>query len=277
MSPSQSSSLEDLRSALNQASPELSEADGENDQAHGEVADMAIADAAREIARRREIAGAGYPFSFDGTILSAYQNWTGDAGAYVFLLLLSAHDLPGMQNGRRLFEVVVTDALAEYASGDSLRFGFPHRDPVPSHPNDAVDYLARLLGQPRLHTRKVRYREKDMGVDAVAWRPFGDARATKLILLGNCSTGATWSSKLGEPSLEKWRRMIDFGCEPIRVFAVPWIPSSEDWADIVDYGYLVLDRLRIAKLLKGRQQPDVIDRWCQRRLKEARRAALATT
>ena len=108
-----------------------------------------------------------------------------------------------------------------------------------------------------------------MGVDAVAWKCFTDARYTKVVLLANCSTGANWNSKLGELSLNKWKRMIDFGCDPIPVFAVPWIPNQEDWSNIVDYGHMVLDRVRVAALLAGWDAIPVVRNWCKKRLKEA--------
>lgn len=256
-------SLETLSSALTQASGEGGSAGGSNIDD-----EQTIDDVRTEISRRMANIGRGYPFTFDGMVLTASTSWYRDAIAYVFLLLLSVPELPGLTFGRRLFEEVVTEALARYLGGKSIRFGFPHRDPVPSHPDKAVNYLAMQLGQPRIRTRKVRKNEKDMGVDAVAWKPFGDSRVTKVVLLANCATGANWDSKLGELSIEKWNRMIDFGCNPIRVFAVPWTPNQEDWSRIVDYGHLVLDRNRTASLLGGWQSTDKIVRWCKTRLKD---------
>ena len=230
----------------------------------------AIADASEELQRRSDAIGKGYPFTFDGVVLTSSDTWAEEAIAYVFLLLLSAPSLSGKTAGRRLFEEVVTAALAQYLVGESLRFGFPYRQPVPSHPDEAVTYLAKQMGQPRLSTRQVRASEKDMGVDAVAWKPFADSRSSKVVLLANCSTGADWNSKLGELSIEKWKRMIDFGCDPVQVFAVPWIPDYEDWDNIVDYGNMVLDRARVASLLFDWNANPTIHQWCVRRLREAK-------
>ncbi|MDE2885133.1 MAG: hypothetical protein OXO53_08575 [Chloroflexota bacterium] len=232
--------------------------------------DEAIADASEELQRRSDVIGRGYPFTFDGIVLTASDTWANEAIAYVFLLLLSAPGLPGKTEGRRLFEEVVTAALAQYLAGESLRFGFPYRHPVPSHPNEALNYLAKQMGQPRLSTRQVRASEKDMGVDAVAWKPFSDSRSSKVVLLANCSTGTDWNSKLGELNIEKWKRMIDFGCNPVQAFAVPWIPNYEDWADIVDYGNMVVDRARVASLLFHWNASPTIQRWCAKRLQEAK-------
>ena len=263
-----SCSLEDLRSALHQGqTAEDQEVDSESTPE--ELIDVMVADAAEEINERVTTIGDGYPFSFDGTIVSVSPDWAKDAIAYVFLLLISADGLPGLTNGRRHFEQVVTAALAQYLNGESLRFGFPHRTPVPTHPNEAVDFLAQHIGEQRIFTRQVKPKEKDMGVDAVAWKRFADAMPTKVVLLANCSTGADWKSKLGELSIQKWKRMIDFGCDPVQVFAVPWFLSQEEWADIVDYGNMVLDRSRTASLLRGWDPTDVIRKWCKQRLKEA--------
>ena len=266
--PSLSCSLEDLKSALNQSSSEGDLAEEDSDLAFDEALETRVADAAEEIDRRSAIIGEGYPFSFNGTVVTASNAWDDEALAYVFLLLMSAEGLPGLDNGRRLFEQVVTAALGQYLTGESLRFGFPHRTPVPSHPDDAVNYLAEQIGQRRIFTRQVRKNEKDMGVDAVAWKRFSDGLPTKVVLLANCSTGANWSSKLGELSIEKWKRMIDFGCDPVQVFAVPWIPSPEDWLNIVDFGNMVLDRARTASLLAGWDATATIRTWCKSRLKD---------
>lgn len=263
--PSLSCSIEDLKSLLNQTSS----GEETSEFASDEILANKVDDAAEEIERRRNDIGEGYPFEFDGSILTASQNWPDNATAYVFLLLVSVHGLPRSRHGPRLFEEVVSAALARYLEGESIRFGFPHRNPVPSNPNNAVDYLAEKLGQRRLYTRQVRQSDKDMGVDAVAWKRFGDARPTKLVLLANCSTGANWNSKLGELSLDKWKRMIDFGCDPVRVFAVPWIPSREDWNKIVEYGNMVLDRSRASSLLADWDAATAIRNWCKRRLKDA--------
>ena len=263
-----SCSLEDLRSALHQgASGEDQEDDLESSP--GELIDAMVADAAEEINERVATIGDGYPFSFDGTIITVSPNWAKDAVAYVFLLLISADGLPGLRTGRRHFEHVVTAALAQYLTGESLRFGFPRHEPIPSHPNKAVDFLAERIGERRIFTRQVKSSDKDMGVDAVAWKRFADALPSKVVLLANCSTGANWKSKLGELNIKKWRRMIDFACDPVQVFAVPWILSQEDWKDIVDVGNMVLERSRTASLLAGWDAPNEIRNWCKLRLKDA--------
>ena len=254
---------------MHQGSSEEDQEEDEPEYSYDERIDAMVADAAEEINERVATIGDGYPFSFDGTIITASTDWANKALAYVFLLLLSADGLPGLSTGRRHFEEVVTAALARYLTGESLRFGFPHRTPVPSHPNAAVDFLAEQIGQRRIFTRQVKPSEKDMGVDAVAWKRFADTLPTKVVLLANCSTGADWKSKLGELSIDKWKRMIDFGCDPVRVFAVPWVLSQEDWSDIVDFGNMVMDRSRTAYLLAGWDTTTQIRDWCKRRLKEA--------
>ena len=266
--PSLSCSLEHIKSALNQASVVEDGVEG-SQFAADEAIDIQAAGAAEEFERRSTAIGDGYPFTFDGTVLTASRAWAEEAVAYVFLLLMSADGLPGRRHGPRFFEELVTAALGRYLVGESLRFGFPHREPVPSHPDKAVNYLAHQINQPRIHTRKIRWREKDMGVDAVAWKLFSDRKRSKIVLLANCSTGANWKSKLGELSIDKWRRMIDFGSDPVRVFAVPWTPDPEDWAEITDYGHIVLDRTRAASLLPGWDAGTEIRGWCNRRLKDA--------
>ena len=199
-------SLEDLKGILSEMSFEDDLSMEDPEFAHDEAIEVQVAGAAEEFARRSALVGGGYPFSFDGAVLTVSGAWSKEATPYVFLLLLSAVGLPRQRRGPRLFEELVTAALRGYLAGESLRFGFPHREPVPSHPNDAVTYLARRIDEPRIFLREVRSREKDMGVDAVGWKSFHDGLRSQVVLLANCSTGADWKSKLGEPSIDKWRQ-----------------------------------------------------------------------
>ena len=198
-----SCSLEELKRGLRQyiSSGDLEDED-EVEFSEDDRASLLATDAAEEITRRIQLLDGAYPFTFDGSVLTlSDQGWSPFVG-YVFLLLMSANGLTGLTRGRRHFEEVVTAALGRFLGGDSVRFGWPHRAPIPTHPDRALTFLAERLRHRRIDLGVVKPTDKDMGVDAVAWKPFPDGRQGQIVILGNCSTGDDWHEKLGEPSTQ---------------------------------------------------------------------------
>jgi hypothetical protein len=95
-----------------------------------------------------------------------------------------------------LFQICATLAAAGYVSGDAYWFGHPRPDETPLL--DAVKELTRLVGvgtarlqRPQGETKFA----KDGGIDVVAWRDHQDRRPSKLILYGQCASGANWEGK----------------------------------------------------------------------------------
>lgn len=188
-------SLEDLKAALRQ----LGET-GDPDEAEATEREEHIAlladDVSVEVSRRALTIGKAYPFSFDGAVLAS-SDW-GSTPGYIFLLLASMPVSKGQRVGAVYFENLVTEALKRYLGGRALRFGWPNRAPVPTHPQEAVDYLAGQLSERRNPLGHIRSRDKDMGLDTVAWKPFADQRRGQVVLLGQCATGASWKDKIGD-------------------------------------------------------------------------------
>ena len=258
-------SLEDLKAALRHPGES-----GDSDEAEGGGGDDRVTlladDASQELYKRADILGEAYPFSIGGGVLS-HGDRDGVA-AYIFLLLASMPAYNEQRVGAIYFEKIVADALSRYIDGRALRFGWPNRAPVPTNPGDAVDYLATQIAERRNHLGHIRSRDKDMGLDAVAWKPFPDQRRGQVVLLGQCATGSEWRNKIGDLSVNRWLQFIAFTVTPILLFAIPWIPDEDDWALIQDHGFLVFDRIRaVASLGKWSGDPDVDD-WCRKRLRE---------
>lgn len=250
-------SLEDLRIELRQQSYDSGEG-----QSSDESNALIIEDTRQELERRGEVLGVAYPFNLHDGVLTANQNWL-DRPAYGLLLLVSALTFDGRRSGIGYFEEAVALALGSYIGGESVRFGTPRTEPVPKNPELAVDYLAQRLREPRSADLPVRSSDKDMGLDAAAWKHFPDRRRGKLILFGQCATGHSWREKIGQPNLFLWRSYVAYRVPPVQVFAIPWIPNDELWETMQAHGALVFDRLRIAAYLPEWQGTKTIIRWCR--------------
>ena len=256
------SSVEELEHTLDM--------DDEDAGANGEEVSLLMDDTALRIEGRSSALGGAYPFTFDGGVLSA-QDWQ-QAPAYTFQLLMSIPDIRGSRNGSELYEVLVTEALGQYLGGGSkLRFGWPNRSPVPSHPIRALDYLADQLREVRGRRGVVKARDKDMGLDAVAWKPFVDNKPGHVTILCQCATGTRWKAKIGEPNKDRWENLILFTTRPSYMFAVPWVLEFEDQEWVVSYKIVVFDRVRASSHLDGWVPPPQVSRWCERRIREFRK------
>jgi hypothetical protein len=132
-----------------------------------------------------------------------------------------------------------------------------------------LDELALALGETRSRELKVKPgRDKDMGLDVVAWKHFPDQRRGKVVVFGQCATGENWREKLGEPDLTHWRRYIAWHVQPLRVLAVPWTIESDDWDWIEGHGLLTLDRIRASAALTPWAGPAELTQWCRERLRD---------
>ena len=235
-----------------------------------ETASRITADAVLEIHRRHSILGDKYPFEFDGTILATSENSV--TTPYVFQLLLSTFGIAGGRKGPILFESLVTESLGGYLKGGrAIRFGWPNRAPVPTHPVEAVDYLARELLETRRSEGRIKASDKDLGLDSVAWKPFQDLRKGHVILFCQCATGNNWRSKIGDLSLNRWQKLISFTTKPILLFAVPWVLEDDDRAWIEEFGFAIFDRVRATSLLGSSLASTDFEKWSQERLREVKK------
>ena len=179
------------------------------EQGRAECADEVLA----EIEHRVQVLDADYPFQFD----LARQQWRLSIAApvqnaciraartcYLFCLLTSA-----LRDGRisgntadvqkpmaNYFQAIATDAAAGVLNGHAISFGSPR----PSGSGfraalaDASQQmrLGTPLETPPLHSNG---KEKDAGIDVIAWRDFRDGRPSKLVLLGQVASGHNWKEK----------------------------------------------------------------------------------
>jgi hypothetical protein len=269
-----------------------------------ETAATTVEDAVvQELQYRAEILGESYPFELVGGSTSwrlVYRGREGDGRAiYLACLFIS-----GMRDGRlkqaalqeetgvdpaRLFQAISTVAASQYL-GDGVSFGWPRPDG--SDFRDALNAFTAAVGVggakaiPPLASAR---REKDEGIDVIAWRSFPDRRPGHLILFGQVASGGNWkgkpvSSELG--TFMDWfhTRPTD---HPIEGMFIPFPQHHEcapligvDWdRAVVDYCRrneikygLIFDRLRLTVLAGAMPPPPDTDAWIDGSIVVAARA-----
>jgi len=237
--------------------------------------ELLLADALAEIDRRALIATDGYPFEKSDRVLllkSDPKQYT----AYIFCLLVADRELysPREQRSTRLFEHLVREALAEYMSGKAVRFGSP-RDTMPVNIDDAIDELARFMGDERFAQYPVNATDKDLGLDVAGWRSFPDDRLSQLEVFMQCATGEDWEGKKADCNLNVWQAILCCSNERMRGLAIPYVVANNaEWRRAA-WGLLFMDRLRIVSVLNDRVLPEQQFRWwswCRDRIRKARQS-----
>jgi len=268
---------------------------------------------ADELDFRARTLGLPYPFA----LRIRTETWTLELNAdalrapagrvYVFCLLVSA-----LRDGRlasgpiteaaaedfaRLFQDIAFRAATQLMGNGGLSFGSPRPDG--SKFLDAIRQFtdAYGIGEPRgTHLPSSSRKEKDEGIDVIAWRSFADGRPGQVLLLGQVASGNDWVNK---PVLSAVGRFLDwFVTRPAQFFvpaifipfvqhhrfepviAEPYEPAVRDYCRRTEITYgLVVDRLRIVELFAAGHQSftadglQSIDSWNATALDQARKAA----
>lgn len=273
-----------------------------------------------ELQFRADTLGGNYPFELLGRgerwRLSRRQN-TGTPtesaaqSCYIFCLLVCAirdHAIHGadiapiIQTMPNHFQWLAVEAAADVVSGNAYSFGFPRPNGVTFL--QALAEMTNLLrvGQPLANVPLwSNGREKDAGIDVIAWRDFPDLRAGKLILVGQVASGNDWtgkSVKRDAPSfLSEWFSprptehyvpaiFIPFpqhhNCEDRNDAEFEVVAREEARHREIEFG-LVIDRLRIVwavarRVAQGDNQGraagvERLNLWNQQALTVARAAA----
>lgn len=238
------------------------------------LSEQLIVHTEKEIRRRKYIVRKAYPFNISEGVLyaSAVKKYL----SYIFCLLISDREYysSGDLHSPKLFEHLVGEASKSYLGGEAMRFGAYREPPVPLGIFDATDYLAFYTGNEKLENGyPVNATDKDLGLDIVAWKFFPDKYWGKVELFIQCTTEQEWEASKGKLSLDKWRNILRLPFNPIEGLAIPYVLPPKEWQR--QAGILVLDRLRIASVLKSIKLPDDIInwwKWCQTRLSQARQS-----
>lgn len=273
-----------------------------------------LADAvADEITFRTQTLGHAYPFLLrtrsEGWTLEVIADAFGQLACqvYVFCLLVSA-----VRDGRLAEKDVQAAAGADFArlfqdlsylsavlllEGDGVSFGWPRPDG--SKYLDAIQNFAQAYGVGEARGRHLpssSRKEKDEGIDIIAWREFSDRRAGKLLLLGQVASGNDWTTKSVQGAVD---RFLDWFVTHPAKFYIPaiFIPflqhhkfvsvkaESYDRAVLdhcrrteISFG-LVMDRLRIVETIAAADEVELKGKlegvlgWNRTTIEVVRRAA----
>ncbi len=251
---------------------------------------------AEEMDWRHEILGPLYPFRLETRLTDwrlaradQHQSECVQAGRslYLFCLLVSAlrdsriHHATGKdltQQAERDFEQVATAAGAGVFGGEAIAFGWPRENGTPFR--SALQEVGDKLGwKPRPDDPLWSSgREKDEGVDVIAWRDFSDRRPGRLLLLGQAATGRRWETKGEEGSdLFNWFTEVPakhyipalfspfpqhHECTGGKNTTFEAVARAEAWKREQKCG-VVLDRLRIVEMAAARLGRSGIGRTAQ--------------
>lgn len=228
-----------------------------------------------ELSHRSRWFDERYPIQVDGECATTNDSFDSFTIAKFLSLLRSRHlyganlddekGLPG-----ELFEELLPHTVRCYLGTEqhhSIRFGVAggsRGGELPVDLDSALDELSKRMHEPRGELRNLP-NARDLGIDSITWKPFGDSLRGKLTAIGQAtiSEGA-WLKKQHSP---KWLsgRLIRLLSFP--TYVVSFVESiSLTKSDYLDglpqkVSILPLDRFRILRFLHDHDVPaDLLDR-----------------
>lgn len=214
-----------------------------------------------ELETREALYGEEAPYRVQRGLLEPKIDWE-ECPEYMTCLIfaLEGNPIEPLKSGV-LFERITNEAVRSFLRGESITVGFPKSMEVMN--------IATALGE-KYASDPPWYRQ-DRDLDVVAWKPFGDQRASQVIILIQSAAGHNWTEK--KPvSLDAWCKYVHFACKPIKGFAIPVIISDKVKLEDVstDLG-LIIDRARIYRnmiksALKDSSLREDLKEWCTDRL-----------
>jgi hypothetical protein len=156
-----------------------------------------------------------------------------------------------------LFEQVSEVAVAQLLQGWKVqRLGWGRSNTTPLRTD--VDQLTIDLREPQGSEVDLLITSytKDMGLDLVAYRPFGDHLAALPILFFQCASGQNWQTKLSTPNLHRWGKVISFTSQPKKALTLPFafLDAQQFRKDTMDLDGIVLERYRLLQGLNNLNQ-----------------------
>ncbi len=215
-----------------------------------------------EIQKREVACNGAYPFILDatGTVL----HFTGKdpnfrQTVYLYLLLgtrlnMQTEKVQAEIDGTHLLEELGAELLKRYLGSErteTMLFGTA----VAGGFTEKVNLLCTALreGGCFYHHDTGRVYANDAGLDVVAWKPFADSRAGKLIIFAQCKTGTSWHNQIGELNpeafLATWTHERTFHANPVRAYIVAEALNPARWQELTGKATkpigLFFDRCRI--------------------------------
>lgn len=194
-----------------------------------------------ELIRRSDLYGDTSPFEVDGKCVKPKIKWD-KKPELTMCLIFSVRGVKrkkGKDDGTKLFERFSSEAVMSYLNGPAEVIGFPDKKKLTAQ----IDNIA-LKTYEKIGARSPSPRDKDKGVDIIAWKPHNDKRPNQIILLLQCAAGINFEQKRSI-SLSAWNEFINWAVQPIPGIIIPSIPSNDEWIEVRDYYSMIFDRVRI--------------------------------
>jgi len=236
-----------------------------------------LEDGIKECEQRLTNCPASYPFGVNANSIEPQPDSI-KKEIYQFLLLTTCLDMKTQSkqaghNATKLFEELCARVAREYLGchARSFVFGTASED----HFQEKVEFVIKTLNltssfkKPQGSTG----RQKDAGVDVIAWVPFGDKKDSQLIAIGQCKTGTHWDGMLTSTRPE-----VFFGshfsempfAEVERLFFVSESYGMDRWEERSRKAGIMFDRTRIMEFVPSDLDEDLLNK-----IIEWNRAALA--
>lgn len=189
---------------------------------------------------------------------------------YIFCLLLSyCSDKQKRVAGLKheiMFEQLACVVARRYIDGKVLRFGFPRTD-LPRSFTKALGCVCCKLHEWTPFAGRTG-RQKDGGLDLLAWKPFPDGQPGKLILFGHCASGSDWDEKINELQPHDFcSSWLGGDRSPIvKTFFIPHRLEAEDFDRRAVSAKLFFDRCRMALYADTAEFANAAQNaipWCQ--------------
>ncbi len=243
--------------ALSQAIGRIEDNDYFDGVPEEDESDLVIDEAYAEIDRRERACRNGYPFVVgeEGqTLLARRDTHNHRHLVYRYLLLATRLNMKTDRvhagiDGALLFEKLAAEIAREYFGPRSKSIVFGTAAQASTFP-DKVNNLCRRLGEGGRFVNRDQAppKERDGKLDIVAWTPFSDGLAGKLIAFGQCKTGTSYRDLLTQlrpdSFCNKWLRSSPV-LTPVRMFFVSEALSRLRWRSTAADAGLLFDRCRI--------------------------------
>ncbi len=209
-----------------------------------------------------------YPFSLSATedVLAVATTLTAEQNLYVFLLLCAnlRYCKSSMPTLTRTFERLSADVLRSCLTDTAEVHIFGTSEIGTGRYTGSlwenINSLAKDLGE-TIHGHitesslpKPNY--DDGGLDIVAWVPLGDANSHRIVVFGQCACTLEWDLKQYTATGKKWRQIMPLSAGVSSIVFIPHSLRQTDgsWHDVTNIATIMMDRLRIMYLLKGKNQ-----------------------
>lgn len=170
---------------------------------------------------------------------------------YSFMTAIAIGEITDNE-GRKLFEYLVSEIIRKRLNCRSIAIGFPRLFPLSGSCLTAFTAYGSEIKED-FNLDRIRPADKDLGLDVVSWLSFRDTRGAYFHLIGQCATDLDWKDRSTEIQRPLKENIVNYSTDPITYLAIPFFCTSQETFRRASEGSgLLLDRPRLwAWVLEG--------------------------